>query len=75
MIASLDLDARTNAAQWKILKDLKKGKLGKPGRIVPKQENLITVESFRTILLVSVEEKVFFSILSKWLTKYLLKKE
>lgn len=44
MIPSLDQGAGTDDAQWTILRDLKQGKLGKPGRMVPKQENLITIE-------------------------------
>ncbi|XP_062272394.1 LOW QUALITY PROTEIN: uncharacterized protein LOC133978067 [Scomber scombrus] len=40
---------------------------------IPKEENSRNIDQFRTISLLSVEGKVFFSIVSRRLTEYLLK--
>ncbi|KAL3972927.1 tetraspanin-7 [Sarotherodon galilaeus] len=40
---------------------------------IPKEENSKNIEQFRTISLLSVEGKIFFSIVAKRLTEYLLK--
>ena len=40
---------------------------------IPKEENSKEIEQFRSIFLLSTESKIFFSILSRRLSKYLLK--
>lgn len=42
---------------------------------VPKEDNLTNIEQFRTISLLSVEWKIFFSIVSIRLTEDLLKSQ
>ncbi|KAK0150652.1 hypothetical protein N1851_008245 [Merluccius polli] len=42
---------------------------------IPKEENAKNIEQFRTISLLSVEGKIFFAILSRRLTEFLLKNE
>lgn len=41
--------------------------------MVPKEENSTNIEQFRTISLLSVKGKIFFSIVTQPLTEYLLK--
>lgn len=41
------------------------------GCFVPKEENFSTIDQFRTISLLSVEGKIFFSILAKRMTSYM----
>ena len=40
---------------------------------IPKEENSKEIEQFRSIFLLSTESKIFFSILLRHLSKYLLK--
>ena len=42
------------------------------GCFVPKEENSADIKQFRTVSLLSVECKIFFAILSKRMTKYML---
>ena len=51
------------ADQWKFVE----------GVWIPKEENSKEIEQFRSIFLLSTESKIFFSILSQQLSKYLLK--
>jgi hypothetical protein len=46
-----------------------------PSEKIPKAENAKNIEQFRTISLLSVEGKIFFAILSRRLTEYLLKND
>ncbi|XP_034721949.1 uncharacterized protein LOC117940937, partial [Etheostoma cragini] len=41
------------------------------GCLVPKEENSSTIDQFRTISLLSVEGKIFFSVLAKRMTSYM----
>ncbi|XP_052237971.1 uncharacterized protein LOC127849292 [Dreissena polymorpha] len=45
------------------------------GCLAPKEKNSKTINQFRTISLLSVEGKIFFSILAKRLTTYMLENE
>ncbi|XP_049336392.1 uncharacterized protein LOC125802421 [Astyanax mexicanus] len=64
---------------WKILKVIwRRGKVADQWRHaegvwIPKEENSRDISQFRTISLLSVEGKVFFSIVSRRLTEFLLK--
>ncbi|XP_056097411.1 uncharacterized protein LOC130076370 [Rhinichthys klamathensis goyatoka] len=64
---------------WKILKVIwRKGKVvdqwrQAEGVWIPKEEKSQKIEQFRTISLLSVEGKIFFSLISRRLTDYLLK--
>ena len=42
------------------------------GCFVPKEENASQVSQFRTISLLSVEYKIFFAVISKRLTAYMI---
>ncbi|KAI4879743.1 hypothetical protein NFI96_004950, partial [Prochilodus magdalenae] len=63
---------------WKIIKVIwRRGKVAQQWRHaegvwIPKEENASTIEQFRVISLLSVEGKVFFSIVARSLTKFLL---
>lgn len=64
---------------WKILRVIwRRGKVAGQWRCaegvwIPKEENSKDISQFRTISLLSVEGKIFFSILSRRLTEFLLK--
>ncbi|KAL7856411.1 hypothetical protein AOLI_G00200150 [Acnodon oligacanthus] len=64
---------------WKILKVIwRRGKVAQQWRFaegvwIPKEEELKTINQFRTISLLSVEGKIFFSIVARRLTDYLLR--
>ena len=64
---------------WKILRVIwRRGKVAQQWRFVenvwiPKEENAKNIEQFRTISLLSVEGKIFFAILSRQLTEFLLR--
>ncbi len=64
---------------WKILKVIwRRGRVADQCRFaegvwIPKEENSKNINQFRTISLLSVEGKVFFSIVSRRLTEFLLK--
>ncbi|XP_016087054.1 uncharacterized protein, partial [Sinocyclocheilus grahami] len=64
---------------WKILKVIwRRGRVADQWRCaegvwIPKEENSKNINQFRTISLLSVEGKVFFSIVSRRLTEFLLK--
>ncbi len=64
---------------WKILKVIwRRGRVADQWRFaegvwIPKEENSKNINQFRTISLLSVEGKVFFSIVSQRLTEFLLK--
>ncbi|KAK0141886.1 Transposable element Tcb2 transposase [Merluccius polli] len=66
---------------WKILRVIwRRGKVAQQWRFaegvwIPKEENAKNIEQFRTISLLSVEGKIFFAILSRRLTEFLLKNE
>lgn len=66
---------------WKILRVIwRRGKIGQQWRSaegvwVPKEEKSTTIEQFRTISLLNVEGKIFFSIISQRLSDYLLKNQ
>lgn len=66
---------------WKILRVIwRRGKVSQQWRSaegvwVPKEEKSTTIEQFRTISLLNVEGKIFFSILSQRLSDYLLKNQ
>ena len=63
---------------WKIIKVIwRRGKVAQQWRHaegvwIPKEENASAIEQFRVISLLSVECKVFFSIVAQRLTKFLL---
>ncbi|KAL7891157.1 hypothetical protein AOLI_G00006330 [Acnodon oligacanthus] len=64
---------------WKILKVIwRRGKVAQQwqfaeGVWIPKEEESKTIDQFRTISLLSVEGKIFFSIVARPLTDYLLR--
>ena len=64
---------------WSYLKGIwKKQKVAKVWRkangiFIPKEQDAKSVEKFRTISLLNVEGKIYFGILSKRITKYLMK--
>ncbi|KAL7876168.1 hypothetical protein AOLI_G00111310 [Acnodon oligacanthus] len=64
---------------WKILKVIwRRGKVAQQWRFaegvwIPKEEESKTIDQFRTISLLSVEGKIFFSIVARRLTDYLLR--
>lgn len=64
---------------WKILRVIwRRGKVANQWRCaegvwIPKEEDSKDISQFRTISLLSVEGKIFFSILSRRLTEFLLK--
>lgn len=64
---------------WKILRVIwRRGRVADQWRWaegvwIPKEENSKNINQFRTISLLSVEGKVFFSIVSRRLTEFLLK--
>ena len=64
---------------WKIIKVIwRRGRVSDQWRFaegvwIPKEENSKEIEQFRCIFLLSAESKIFFSILSRHLSKYLLK--
>lgn len=66
---------------WKILRAIwRRGKVAHQWRSaegvwVPKEEKSTSIEQFRTISLLNVEGKIFFSILSQRLSDYLLKNQ
>lgn len=66
---------------WKILRVIwRRGKVAQPWRSaegvwIPKEEKSITIEQFRSISLLNVEGKIFFSVLSQRLSDYLLKNQ
>lgn len=66
---------------WKILQVIwRKGRVAQQWRHaegvwIPKEENARNIEQFRTISLLSVEGKVFFSVVARRLTEYLLKNQ
>ncbi|XP_075313231.1 uncharacterized protein LOC142373743 [Odontesthes bonariensis] len=66
---------------WKILKAIwRRGTVAHQWRSaegvwVPKEESSTTIEQFRTISLLNVEGKIFFSILSHRLSDYLLRNQ
>ena len=66
---------------WKILRVIwRRGRVANQWRCaegvwIPKEENSKTIEQFRTISLLSVEGKIFFSILSRRLTEFILQNE
>lgn len=66
---------------WKILRVIwRRGKVAQQWRSaegvwVPKEERSTSIEQFRTISLLNVEGKIFFSILSQRLSDYLLKNQ
>ncbi|XP_067284127.1 uncharacterized protein [Pseudorasbora parva] len=64
---------------WKILKVIwRRGKVAQQWRFaegvwIPKEEESKTIDQFRNISLLSVEGKIFFSIVARRLTDYLLR--
>ena len=64
---------------WRLLKVMWRKKeipsawLLAEGCFVPKEENSSTLDQFREILLLSIEGKIFWSIVVKWLTTFLVK--
>ncbi|KAL7850072.1 hypothetical protein SRHO_G00194210 [Serrasalmus rhombeus] len=64
---------------WKILKVIwRRGKAAQQSRFaegvwIPKEEESKTIDQFRTISLLSVEGKIFFSIVARHLTDYILR--
>ncbi|KAJ8014696.1 hypothetical protein DPEC_G00018330 [Dallia pectoralis] len=64
---------------WKILKVIwRRGKVAKQWRFaegvwIPKEEESKTIDQFKIISLLSVEGKIFFSIVARRLTDYLLR--
>ena len=63
---------------WKIIKTIwRRGKIAEQWRFaegvwIPKEENSENIDQFRSISLLSTESKIFFGILSRRLTKFLL---
>ncbi|KAL7856407.1 hypothetical protein AOLI_G00200110 [Acnodon oligacanthus] len=70
---------RRSRRLWKILKVIwRRGKVAQQWRFaegvwIPKEEELKTINQFRTISLLRVEGKIFFSIVARRLTDYLLR--
>ena len=64
---------------WKIIKAIwRRGKIAEQWRYaegvwIPKEENSKDIEQFRSISLLSTESKIFFSIISRRLSTFLLK--
>ena len=63
---------------WKLLRVLwRKGEVANQwkkadGVMIPKEENVSALSQYRTLSLLSVEGKIFFSIVANKLTSYLL---
>ena len=66
---------------WKILRIIwRRGRVAKQWRYasgvwIPKEENSKSIDQFRTISLLNTESKIFFSVMSRRLTKYLLRND